>query len=409
MIPAAYYFSMKGKVRTSSKWWFIIQRHTLTNSYGFLQVANQKYWLNLRELAPKLALKQNTKKAQKSALLGDDLSQKSVPELISAGFEEDSSSDESEETEMEDNDADMEEDEEIESGEDDSGSENNDFDMDEDDSDSEEEVRHRGRISFVPKGKIEGVSMSAQHQEFRQKLLEKINMARKGRKVAPVDAEGNILVEDTPHSKRRAAKEKKKAKSGEPEMSRRQVKNLKKRQRKEEALKAMPKVPQDDPYALDDSDTDQKPAMKKKKVVEENLDFGKMRFEDGHAKSHYERMQEKGLSKEKQLAKLQREKEYEEKLQGTEAGEKLKEEKAWSKTFKRLEGEKVKDRADLLKKAIKKEESSRKKSTKEWKERTAAVKTSQDEKAKKRAANIKERLEIHKLKKVGKKAPKKKK
>ena len=364
----------------------------------------------MKELAPKLALKQKTKKALKSALIGDDLSQKSVPELISAGYEEESDSDESNDTDFDENDDDMEEDDEMNVDADHSGSEedgnSDDEEVDSDDSDDDEEAG----ISFVPKGKIEGVSMSEQSKLFHQKLLDKLNAARTGRKAAPVDINGNILIEQTPHSKRREAKAKKQAKKGgaEAELSRRQQKNLKKRQRKEEALKAMPKAPKDDPYAID-SDTDQKPAKKKVKTVEENLDFGKMRFEDGHAKSHYEKQQEKGLSKEKQLAKLLKEKAHEDKLAGTEEGEKLKEEKAWSKTFQRMEGDKVKDRADLLKKALKKEESSRKKSTKEWTERTASVKINQDEKAKKRTANIKERIEIHKLKKVGKKPPKKKK
>lgn len=357
----------------------------------------------MKELAPKLALKQKTKKALKSALIGDDLSQKSVPELISAGFEEESSDDDSEDTAFDEEDDDMEEDAEMDLDEDQSSA-GEDGDSEED---SDDESDSGAGLGFVPKGKIEGVSMSAQNQLMRQKLLERINMARTGRKVAPVDSEGNILVEQTPHSKRRDAKAKKQAKKGaEPELSRRQQKNLKKRARKEEALKAAPKAPKDDPYAID-SDTDQKPAPKKVKTVEENLEFGNMRFEDGHAKSHFEKIQDKGLSKEKQLAKLLREKAHEAKLEGTEEGEKLKEDKAWSKTFQRMAGEKVKDRADLLKKALRKEESSKKKSTKEWTERKAAVKLGQDDRTKKRNANIKERLETHKLKKVGKKAPKK--
>lgn len=375
------------------------------------KVANQKYWLNLKELAPKLSLKQNTKKAQKSALIGADLSQKSVPELISAGYEEESSSDESEDDEIDDMDDDMDDDEEMEVDASDVEEDEEEEESDDDsDSDSDDKPQRKGGISFVPRGKIEGVNMSAQNLVFRQKLLERINQARKHRKAAPISEDGTVLVEEKPFSKRMASKEKKKSKTGEPELSKRQLKNQKKRLRKEEALKAAPKHPHVDPYAKDsDSDEDQKPIRKKPKVVEENLEFGKMRFEDGHAKSHYEQMQTKGLTKEKQLAKLEKEKQYEKKLQGTEEGERLKEEKAWSKAIQRVEGEKVKDRADLLRKAIKREESAKKKSKKEWSERKSAVKASQEDRIKKRNANIKERIETHKLKKIGKKAPKKKK
>lgn len=384
---------------------------------SLFQVANQKYWSNLREIAPKLELKQKTKKAQKSALVGDDLSKKTIPELISAGFEEDSSSDESGSTEMEDeemeiDDEEMEMDSDVEeAGKGKSGAKTLKMDLSgdsDDDSDDDEGV------SFVPKGSIKGVSMSARDSELKKKLLERINEMRKKRKVAPVDADGNILEDETPYSKRRAALERKKPKTEEPELSKRQQKNLKKRQRKEQALKSLSKSIPAGSHAskdgeLSDSEVVQKPMKKKPKVVEEDLDFGKVQFEDGHAKSHYEKMLEKGDSKEKQLAKLKREKAYEQKLQGTEEGERLKEEKAWGKTFKRIEGEKVKDRADLLQKTLKREESAKRKSQKEWKERKASVKASQDERSKKRQDNIRERMDNLKLKRLGKKVPKKRK
>lgn len=361
-------------------------------------------------------LKQKTKKALKSALIGDDLSQKSVPELISERYEEDSDSDESESTELEDMD-----DEDMDSDidavmEDDGEAENSEEEADgsdsEDDSDSDDEIVVKPRaaaVSFVPKGSIQGVNMSAQNNALREKLLARINAVRTGRKVAPLDAEGNLLTDLTPHSKRRASMEKKTGKSKEPEMSRREKKNLKKRLRKEEALKSLPKsLPPHASRSAVDSDDEHAPAKKKVKVVEDDLDFGKVRFEDGHAKTHFEQKQERRDSKHKTLAKLQRQQAYEKKLEGTETGEQLKEDKAWSKTFKRLEGEKVKDRADLLKKSIKREESAKRKSKREWDERKATVRTSQDERAKKRAANIRERLDAHKLKRTGKKGNSKK-
>jgi hypothetical protein len=391
LIPASYYFTMKGRV------------------------ANQKYWSNLKELAPKLELKQKTKKAQKSALVGSDLSQKSIPELISAGFEEESSDDESGSTSMEDNEMEvdpeemqMDSDEEEDGGSDsDEGSMNlDDLDDDEDSSDDE------AGISFVPKGSIKGVNLGQRNDDLRQKLLERINSVRKARKAAPIDSEGNVLEDQKPHSKRKAALERRKGASSEPELSKRQQKNMKKRLRKEQALKSLSKsIPSSSSHTdghNSDSDVDHKPPKKKAKVVEEDLDFGKVQFEDGHAKSHFEKTKEKRDSKEKTLAKLKREKAYEQKLQGTEEGERLKEDKAWSKTFQRMEGEKVKDRADLLQKTLKREEASKRKSQQEWKERKASVKTSQDERLKKRAANLRERTETIKLKKMGKKGSKKK-
>lgn len=331
------------------------------------------------------------------------MSQKSVPELISAGYEEDSSSDHSESTVTDANDDDLAD-----------GSDEEDLMVDLEgkgqlELSDEESSSDSDAISFVPSGKIEDVNILAQREVFRQQMLERINALRMKRKAAPLGPDGQVIAEEAPYSKRRASLEKKRAASGET-MSRREKKNLKKRQRKEEALKSLRKSSSASDYgstrSRDDDDDEHMPRAKRPKLVEEDLDFGQVRFDDGHAKSHYEKKKEKRDSKEKQLAKLLREREYEQKLQGTEQGERLKEDKAWTKSFKRVEGEKVKDRVDLLKKTIKREEAATRKSKKEWAERKSSLKATQEARAKKRAENIKQRMEAHKLKRMGKKSKK---
>lgn len=53
-------------------------------------------------------------------------------------------------------------------------------------------------------------------------------------------------------------------------------------------------------------------------------------------------------------------------LQGTAEGKKLASEQAWENMFKKAQGEKVKDDINKLKKTVKREQSQKKKSQKDW-------------------------------------------
>jgi hypothetical protein len=83
----------------------------------------------------------------------------------------------------------------------------------------------------------------------------------------------------------------------------------------------------------------------------------------------------------------------------------------WKNALLKASGTKVRDDEKLLKKMIKRKEVTKKRTQKEWGERTATVKKFQDEKQKKRRENIKERTKAKIDKKInrGKTKPKDKK
>jgi hypothetical protein len=65
----------------------------------------------------------------------------------------------------------------------------------------------------------------------------------------------------------------------------------------------------------------------------------------------------------------------------------------WLNAKKRAHGEKVRDDTSLLKKALKRRESAKKKSEREWKERLEAVKKGKDARQQKREENLRKRRE----------------
>ncbi|KAF9956150.1 surfeit locus protein [Mortierella alpina] len=76
----------------------------------------------------------------------------------------------------------------------------------------------------------------------------------------------------------------------------------------------------------------------------------------------------------------------------------LKEKDTWKKALQLAQGEKVKDDVKLLKKTIKREETFKKKSSKEWGERKSTVSKQKDHKQKRREENLKARLDAAKNK-----------
>ncbi|KAK8111323.1 uncharacterized protein PG998_007780 [Apiospora kogelbergensis] len=89
----------------------------------------------------------------------------------------------------------------------------------------------------------------------------------------------------------------------------------------------------------------------------------------------------------------------------------IEEKEAWLTARKRAEGEKIRDDEKLLKKAVKRKETTKKKSEKAWAERSEGVQKSIKQRQHKREANIRERKETKMLGKAGKKkkvGPKKK-
>ena len=76
----------------------------------------------------------------------------------------------------------------------------------------------------------------------------------------------------------------------------------------------------------------------------------------------------------------------------------LKEKDTWRKALQLAQGEKVKDDVKLLKKTIKREETFKKKSSKEWGERKSTVSKQKDNKQKRREENLKSRIDAAKNK-----------
>lgn len=76
----------------------------------------------------------------------------------------------------------------------------------------------------------------------------------------------------------------------------------------------------------------------------------------------------------------------------------LKEKDTWRKALQLAQGEKVKDDVKLLKKTIKREETFKKKSAKEWGERKSTVSKGKDQKQKRREENLKSRIDAAKNK-----------
>jgi len=88
------------------------------------------------------------------------------------------------------------------------------------------------------------------------------------------------------------------------------------------------------------------------------------------------------------LKQVQEKKRKLQELQGTEEGEALAKQEAWTTMKKRAQGEKVKNDAEKLKKSIKREQHQKKKSKKEWDQRTSSQKRAQIAAQKKRNENI---------------------
>ncbi|KAL2171446.1 hypothetical protein VTG60DRAFT_2853 [Thermothelomyces hinnuleus] len=138
--------------------------------------------------------------------------------------------------------------------------------------------------------------------------------------------------------------------------------------------------------------------------------FGRLAFSDGTQLSHdlsYEKTpgsaKKKGPSDPKTaLLKLEAQKKRIANMDENKRKEVL-EKETWLAARRRAEGEKVHDNESLLKKALKRKEKAKKKSEREWKERTESVKAAIQERQRKREENIRKRREEKLARKAGKK------
>lgn len=139
-----------------------------------------------------------------------------------------------------------------------------------------------------------------------------------------------------------------------------------------------------------------------------NFAFGRVGFGDGSQLSHdlthtLNRTAKKGPSDPKTaLLKFENQKKRLEAMD-EEKRKDVEEKEAWLTARRRAEGEKIKDDEKLLKKAVKRKESIKKKSTKEWAARKEGVAKGIKERQKKREENIRKRRDEKLMGKAGKK------
>ncbi|KAH7325070.1 surfeit locus protein 6-domain-containing protein [Stachybotrys elegans] len=142
-----------------------------------------------------------------------------------------------------------------------------------------------------------------------------------------------------------------------------------------------------------------------------NFSFGRVAFGDGAQLSHdlsyvLNQGKKKGPSDPKTaLLKFQNQKKRVEEMDDEKRKE-IEEKEAWLTARRRAEGERIRDDENMLKKAVKRKEVSKKKSEKAWKERAQGVENAQKARQRKREENIKKRREDKLLGKAGKKKKK---
>ncbi|KAI0468129.1 SURF6-domain-containing protein [Xylaria cf. heliscus] len=139
-----------------------------------------------------------------------------------------------------------------------------------------------------------------------------------------------------------------------------------------------------------------------------NFAFGRVGFGDGSQLSHdlthvLNRTPKKGPSDPKTaLLKFENQKKRLEAMD-EEKRKDIEEKESWLTARRRAEGEKIKDDEKMLKKAVKRKESTKRKSTKEWAARTEGVAKGIKDRQKKREENIRKRRDEKLLGKAGRK------
>ncbi|KAI2627744.1 SURF6-domain-containing protein [Hypoxylon sp. NC1633] len=143
-------------------------------------------------------------------------------------------------------------------------------------------------------------------------------------------------------------------------------------------------------------------------LEENNFSFGRVGFGDGSQLSHdlshvLNSGKKKGPSDPKTaLQKLENQKKRLQEMD-EEKRKDVEDKELWLTARRRAEGEKIKDDEKLLKKAVKRKETAKKKSEKDWSARKEGVAKSMKERQKKREENIKKRRDEKLLGKAGKK------
>ncbi|XP_049848863.1 uncharacterized protein LOC126316813 [Schistocerca gregaria] len=265
------------------------------------------------------------------------------------------------------------------------------------------EIRPIDGLSYVPDGPIIGVNIESALETLRQKIRSKINF------------------QNLPHKKAlksRRALSAKKSVQEKKTLSRRQLKNLKKRQKKEREAELLQSSKPSEP-AQHKSEKASHVQVKKKgesispkteaaknkakgtknKNFDLDINYGKLIASDSeeHAVDCIYPRSKRQLN-EKRLEELTAHQEFMKK--NPERQHQFKMEKAWDNTAKKLSGINPKDEIEVLKKTIKNKNRDKRRSARKWEERMKAVDANIKARQEKRAANIENRIKTLKEKKL---------
>ncbi|KAF9960154.1 hypothetical protein BGZ72_007841 [Mortierella alpina] len=332
---------------------------------------NSKYQHNKKRNAPKQEIKERTKKAKKAKL--DPENNKSVTEIQS---EMAAKGDDSED-----------EDDEEEDDDDEAGAEKMDLDDDEDDvveDDSEAPVIAKSRTHNF-EGLLAQVQTASQTPaqapksiiELRAKLEQRLAKLR-GNRGAAADANAGAKPTSRQAILEARLKRKKDKKA-----------SLKAAKEKRAAGGSEGLVVKEEASATHGG----------RPSASSINDKGEVRF----SKFEFEGLQKKKRGPTDAQGQLKMVEAHKEKLAALQVADPekasaLKEKDTWRKALQLAQGEKVKDDVKLLKKTIKREETFKKKSSKEWGERKSTVSKQKDTKQKRREENLKSRIDAAKNK-----------
>ncbi|KAJ2521761.1 hypothetical protein H4217_001191 [Coemansia sp. RSA 1939] len=130
--------------------------------------------------------------------------------------------------------------------------------------------------------------------------------------------------------------------------------------------------------------------------VKNNLVFGKLTGMSPKKK--------KPIQTKQQLANIEGKMKNLEELRkvDSEKADQLEEKDKWGRALGQAKGEKIKDDVKLLRKAVRREDQKKRKSSREWNDRAKAEKIKMKERSDRRESNIKARVDAKKMKKQGK-------
>jgi len=215
-----------------------------------------------------------------------------------------------------------------------------------------------------------------EREELKRRLREKLNALRAKRSAPPLTDEPSL----------------------EPPKKRVKTEKNKKKEKRKKKHKQPPTPSQT--QAQGQSQTQQSAAQQTQKPQQQNdIEYGK--FDIGSTGPVPTYLTKRKPSKTALLKQAQEKKQKLQELKGTEEGEALIKQEAWTTAKKKLIGEKVFDDPDRLKKSIKRDEQKKKKSKKEWDQRIRTQRNQQISAQKKREENISAAKEKRKERKLG--------